>query len=353
MLKLFNPVVRTEDCLAGIRDCLHQGSLGKSPVIDVFEKAWVSYSKLPLATYVNSGSSALLVALKVLTYAHNWEVGDEVVTTPFTWIATNYSIKENQLKPVFADIDSSLNLNPESVEKQITAKTKAIMFVGIGGSSLNLNNIIEIARKYGLVAIVDGAHLAGSFSGGIHVGGNADVVTFSFNATKNLSTPDGGMICFKDKYLDSLAKKFRYFGMNATNTEIRSSSYKYSGNSISAMMGIVGLKYLNEDNQKRSFIANEYDKVLSDIAVKHSVNSSKHLYQIVIPNRNLLRNLLFNKGIGSGVHYRCCTDFTPFDKLEKKDNAERLAQKVLSLPLHLGITKEDVSYICSIVKGFL
>ena len=179
------------------------------------------------------------------------------------------------MKPIFADIDNSLNLNPEDVRKKITNKTKAIMFVGLGGNTQNLKEIENICTEYNLKLILDAAHMAGTrYIDGTLPGKDAEVIIYSFQAVKNCPTGDSGMICFKEKKLDEIVRKMSWLGINK-DTYARSvnkdGAYKWKydveyvghkahGNSIMASLGLVSLKYLDEDNAYRRKLAQIYDE---------------------------------------------------------------------------------------------
>lgn len=170
------------------------------------ENKWKEYTGLKNAYFVNSATSGLHVAVKMLKEKFSWDENSEIITTPFTFVSTNHAILYENLCPVFADIDESLNLNPKSVESKINKNTKAIIFVGIGGNADNLLEIIEIAKKYNLKIILDAAHMAGTKIDGKHIGFDTDVVVFSYQTVKNMPTSDSGMICFKEQELDEKAE---------------------------------------------------------------------------------------------------------------------------------------------------
>jgi dTDP-4-amino-4,6-dideoxygalactose transaminase len=274
------------------------------------------------------------------------------------------------LKPVFCDIDEFLCINPDTLESKITKKTKAIIFVGIGGNIGQLNKIVEICEKHKIKDILDAAHMSGTktnVNGDLkHVGHNVDVSVFSFQAVKNLPTADSGMICFKNQDYDTLVRKLSWLGIDKdtyqrTNDkgsykweyELVDVGYKYHGNSIMASMALVGLKYLDEDNLKRNEICKTYDKYLKNSGIKvvqmskDTTVSSRHLYQIAVPNRNKIMEYLNMNGIYPGVHYRDNTNYTMYNYgYGTCPNSHEISEKLISLPLHLGLSNEDLKYIC-------
>ena len=168
-----------------------------------FEKAWNEYTGLPHAHFLNSATSGLHLALQLLKDKYGWEDGDEVITTPLTFVSTNHAILYANLRPVFADVDEYLCLDPQSVAERITERTRAIMFVGLGGNTGRLPEMAELADERGLKLVLDAAHMSGTRFRGRHVGSEADVAVFSYQAVKNLPTADAGMICFADADLDA------------------------------------------------------------------------------------------------------------------------------------------------------
>ena len=191
-IQLFNPVFRKEEILEQISECLDKGWTGLGFKTNEIETKWKEYTGLPNAHFLNSNTSGLHLALKILKDTNKWNDSDEIITTPLTFVSTNHSIIHAKLKPVFADVDEYLCLNPESVKSKITKKTKAILFVGIGGNSGKYNEILEICKKYKLKLILDAAHMSGTYiksntDGTIrHAGSDADVTVFSFQAVISL-----------------------------------------------------------------------------------------------------------------------------------------------------------------------
>lgn len=368
-IQLFVPKFRNDEIFKEMSVCLDKGWTGLGFKTIEMEEKWKEYTKLPFAHYLNSNTSGLHLAVKVLKDTNKWLDGDEIITTPLTFVSTNHSIVYENMKPIFADVDEFLCLDPKSVEDKITKRTKAIIFVGIGGNTGQLNKIIDIAKKYKLKLILDAAHMSGTFieRDGIvsHVGHYADVSVFSYQAVKNLPTADSGMICFRNEDYDNLARKLSWLGISKDTFQrthdkgtykweydIIDIGYKYHGNSIMACMGLVGLKYLEEDNDFRRKISERYEEELSKSNIRTIKThpdcslSSRHLFQISVKNRNKFMELLNSYGIYPGVHYRDNTKYEIFKtSFGSCPNSHLISETLISLPLHLYLTMDDVEYV--------
>ncbi len=368
-VQLFVPTFRIDECLAEIRECLEKGWTGLGFKTVEFEAAWKNYTGLPHAHFLNSATVGLHLAVEVLKRKHGWADGDEIITTPLTFVSDSHTILHANMKPVFADVDAFLCLHPADVIKKITAKTRAVMFVGMGGNSGQYDAVLKLCRDRGLAMILDAAHMAGTKVGVTdqqrHVGFDADATVFSYQAVKNLPTADAGMICFRDAADDELARKLTWLGINK-DTYARTAAqgnykwkydvefvgYKYHGNSIMAAIALVQLKYLDTDNDRRRAIARRYrdgfaaHKFIRTIAIAENCQSSSHLFQIRVNNRDQLMALLNDAAIFPGVHYRDNTHYRMFAYADGTCPAARLASDdIISLPLHLRMTDGDVDRV--------
>ena len=367
-LQLFAPTFRVDECLKEIRECLEKGWTGLGFKTVQFEKEWCAYTKLPHAHFLNSATSGLHLAVKILKQSYGWNDYDEIISTPITFISTNHAISYENLHITFADVDQFLCLDPDDVEKKITPKTRAIVFVGLGGNTGQWPRIVELSKKYHLRLILDAAHMAGTRLDGKAAGNEADAIVYSFQAVKNLPTADGGMICFKEKEHDLLARKLSWLGINKdtytrTNSvgaykweyDVEQIGYKYHGNSIMASIALAQLRYLDIDNSYRRQIAAWYDTFLADkcdsmrrILVAPRCESSRHLYIIEHNKRDEIIMALNNFGIYPGVHYKDNTTFRMYNYAYGTcPHAHETSKKLLSLPMHLQLTYEDVENISS------
>ena len=162
-IQLFKPKYRIEEIIEEIRECLEIGWTGLGFKTDLFEERWREYSGFKNSHFVSSNTSGLQISIKVLKDVNKWKDGDEIITTPITFVSSNHSILYNGLKPVFADVDDQLCLDPSSVESRITRKTKAVLFVGIGGNIGKYDEIKKICDRHDLKLILDAAHMAGTW----------------------------------------------------------------------------------------------------------------------------------------------------------------------------------------------
>ena len=382
MINVLKPKYRTEEILEEIKECLDTGWTGLGGKTLEFEEAWKNYTKLPNAHFLNSATSGLHLALNIFKKQYNWKDKDEIITTPLTFVSTNHAILYENLTPIFADVDEYLCLDPKDIESKITKKTRAVMFVGLGGNSGKLDEISKLCKKYNLKLILDAAHMAGTYTkdrneyGYIikHVGWEADVAIFSFQAVKNLPTSDSGMICFKEKKHDTLARQLSWLGIDKdTYTRFNKGSYKwkydvpnvgfkYHGNALTAAIGIVQLRYLNEDNIRRNKIAEIYNNELSDLdwvkLIKTSLHTevnSKHLYQLLVKeNRDELIEYLYKNKIYPGVHYIDNRQYPPYNQKYKDicPNSTKSSNQLVTLPIHCLLSDREVYDIINKIKSW-
>jgi dTDP-4-amino-4,6-dideoxygalactose transaminase len=265
-------------------------------------------------------------------------------------------------------VDDSLCLDPASVEARITPRTKAVMFVGIGGNIGRYPAIVELCKRKNLTLILDAAHMSGTSIGGRHVGFDAACTVFSYQAVKNLPTSDSGMICFQDAALDKLAREMSWLGINKDTFQrfqggtykwrydVPHVGFKYHGNSIQASIGLVQLKYLEEDNDRRRAIAALYDSLLKDAKgvkrVEHSqgCKSSRHLYQIRVRNRDAVLQHFYSKDVFPGVHYVDNTEYAPYAEAKGTcPRAAEISQELITLPIHLKLSDEDCRKVVAVL----
>ncbi len=371
-IQLFVPTFRIEECLAQVRECLEAGWTGIGFKTVEFEEAWRVYTGLPHAHFLNSATSGLHLALHLFRQQGGWAEGDEVISTPLTFVSTNHAIVHAGLRPVMADVDETMCLDPASIAARITDRTRAILFVGIGGNTGRLTEVAELARRRGLKLILDGAHMAGTRLNGRHVGSEGDAAVFSFQAVKNLPTADAGMICLADPELDAAARRWSWLGINKDTYsrtvnqgtykwyyDVEGAGFKYHGNSIMAGLGLVGLKYLDRDNAYRRQLASWYTELLGNepglemVRIAEGCESSRHLFQILVDRRDEVMTALNASGIFPGVHYRDNTEYSIYADADPCPRARLASDCLVSLPMHLKLKRSDVERVCEALRQIL
>ncbi|MBO5378406.1 MAG: DegT/DnrJ/EryC1/StrS family aminotransferase [Ruminiclostridium sp.] len=373
-IQVLKPKFHVEECIEQVRECLEKGWTGLGFKTVEFENKWKEYTGHENAHYLNSATVGLQLAVEILKKENGWNNGDEIITTPITFVSTNHAILYENLVARFADVDEYLCLDPVDVEKKINEKTRAVIFVGYGGRVGKLDKIIEICRKHNLKLILDAAHMAGTRVNGVFPGtfDGVDVTVYSYQAVKNLPTADSGMICFKNAEYDEICRKLTWLGINK-DTYARTSTqgsykwkydvdylgYKDHGNSIMAGIALVQLKYLDEDNAYRRKLAAIYDSLLSGnsniriIDAPYKDECSYHIYEIEVKDREGLLAKLAENDIYAGVHYRDNTEYSLYSYDHGTcPNAHAVSQRIITLPLHLNLNEEDIVKIAEIVNEF-
>lgn len=166
-IQVLKPKFHVDECLQEVRECLEKGWTGMGFKTIQFEDEWKRYSGHKYAYYLNSNTVGLHLAVKILKMQNGWKDEDEIISTPITFVSTNHAVLYENMKVVFADVDEYLCLDPSDVERKITNKTRAVIFVGYGGRVGQLEKVIKICRKHGLKLILDGAHMSGTRVGGV------------------------------------------------------------------------------------------------------------------------------------------------------------------------------------------
>ena len=245
------------------------------------------------------------------------------------------------------------------------------MFVGLVGNTGRLEEIALLCRARGLGLVLDASHMAGTRWRGRHVGAEADASVFSFQAVKNLPTADSGMICFADSELDTEVRRWTWLGIGKdTYTRTVSSDaykwhydvdrlgFKYHGNSIMAAMGLVAIRYVDDDNAYRRKLSAWYDELLEDtvprVPVRDGCESARHLYQILVARRDEVMLGLNERGIYPGVHYRDNAAYPMYTTARGPcPRAGEASARIVSLPLHLRLTRADVVRVSAALREIL
>ena len=373
-LQLFKAKYEVDECLNEIRECLEVGWTGLGYKTIEFENAWKKYTGFPYAYFLNSSTIGLYMAVDILKEQYDWNDGDEIITTPITFVSSNHAILKSNMKAVFADIDDTMCLNAESVKLHITDRTRAVMYVGIGGNMGNYHEIVKICKENNLKLILDAAHMAGTRYEGKIPGHEAEVIVYSFQAVKNLPTADSGMICFKNGKFDEIVRKKAWLGINkdtyARTQNMGNYKWKYDveyigekghGNSIMAAIGLVQLKYLDRDNAYRRQLCKWYRERLekySDkiklVRIEPGVESSCHLFQMCVEDRNELMEALNAQEIYPGVHYASNINYSMYSYAKGTcPYSDYVSEHTITLPLNMYLTYADIQKVCDEVEKFV
>jgi len=370
MIPVFRPSVSDEE-IEAVAAVLKSGWWGLGPKTQEFEEKFAQYVGVRNAVALNSGTAALHLALRVLEIGR----GDEVITTPMTFISTNHAILYNNAIPVFADIQAdTLNIDPRDIERKITPKTKAIIMVHYGGHPCDITEIHELAKGKGIKTLEDAAHACGAEYKGKRIGSLSDTTCFSFHAVKNLATGDGGMITVDEDDAAARLQKLRWVGIsrgtwNRTASKgysweynVEELGFKYHMNDIIAAIGVVQLTRLGQTNARRRELAMRYGQTLSDIGwietpvEKHHVRSAWHNYVIKVADpsdRDPLVEHLKARGISTGMHYvpnHLYPIYEPY--ASHLPIAERVWKCLITLPLYPDLTDEEQDQIIVAVKTY-
>ena len=362
MIPIAKPVIGDEEIKA-VNEVLKSGMIAQGPKVKELEKNFAEFIGSRHAVAVNSGTAALHCSL----YAVGIRSGDEVVTTPFTFVATANAIMMQGAKPVFADIEEdTFNIDPEKIAEKITKKTKAILPVDLYGHPYDYGEIKKIADENGLKIIEDACQAVGASYHGRMCGLLGDISSFSFYATKNLITAEGGIITTDDEKLAELARMFRHHGQSEKiRYEYYDIGYNYRMTDILAAIGVEQLKKLEDLTKKRINNAEHLTKGLKNVngikvpVVREKCRHVFHQYTIKVGDeyklsRDELMRRLEGKGIGCAVYYpKPLHLFRHIKTFGYNEGdfpiSEKLSKQVISLPVHPLVTKQELDSIINAI----
>lgn len=346
----------------GVVEVLRSGWITSGPNVKEFEKQLLLYCGGRPVRVFNSGTCTMEIALRIAGIS----IGDEVITTPLSWVSTSNVILEVGATPKFVDIDPlTRNINLDLIEAAITPATKAIIPVDLAGLPVDRDRLYAIARKHQLRVIEDAAQSFGSSWQGKPIGSFGDFVSFSFHANKNITTIEGGCLVMNDEAEAKLAEQYRLQGVMRSGydgMEVEIAGGKFNLTDVAARVGLGQLPHLQTFTQQRRELVRKYFELLHalpdlqlGLPPANFTDSNWHMFQVVLPETQLqvkraqIMADLDAAGIGSGVHYPPIHLFKLYRRLGWQDgdfpHAEYVGRNILTLPLFPGMGHDDVARV--------
>ena len=346
-----------EELAQAVQEVMTRGWFILGEEVERFEAEFSAYVGTRYAIAVNSGSDALLLAIKALGIGN----GDEVVTVSHTFISTADAVVRNAAEPVFVDIDpDTYCIDVAGIEREITDRTKAILPVHLYGHPADMDPIMEVARKYNLAVVEDACQAHGAEYGGSKVGSLGHLGCFSFYPVKNLGAyGDGGIVVTNDERLAREVKMLRNYG------EVEKYRHAHLGinsrlDEIQAAILRVKLKYLDEWNERRRRLAQMYSALLEDSDVVTPVEReyAKHVYHLYVircGERDKLQRRLSERQIHTLIHYPIPVHlqeaYHGLGRSTQLTVTERICDEILSLPIHPFLRQDEVAAIVEAVRN--
>jgi dTDP-4-amino-4,6-dideoxygalactose transaminase len=361
-----------EETIAAVGEVLRSGWITTGPKNQAFEAQLSEYfGGRPVRTF-NSGTCTMEIALRIAGIGP----GDEVITTPISWVATANVIIECGATPVFADIDErTRNIDLDKLEAVITPRTKAIIPVYLSGLPVDMDRLYAIARKHNLRVVEDAAQAIGSKWNGQRIGAFGDFVSFSFQANKNITTAEGGCLVLNNAEEARLAEKYRLQGVTRSGIDgidVDVLGGKYNMSDMMAAIGLGQMKRLEEFNAHREGVARHYFECFgtdfeartgAQLPIQAFGTSNWHLFQIILPDRgpgtraDFMTRMQKEYNIGTGYHYAPIHLFTMYRERGFKEGmfpvAEKIGRLTVTLPMFNTMTSADVERVVAAVNGIL
>ena len=371
-IPLSEPSIDKSDIQA-IISSLKSPHLTDGPKLRKFEQMFAKITNTKFAVGVSNGTSALFLALLSLDIGK----GDEVIVPDMTFIATANSVFATGAKPIPVDIDNTLNISPDEIEKKITKKTKAIIAVHFAGYPCNMKKIKKLSKTYDLKIIEDCAHAFGAFYEGKHVGTFGNAGCFSFYPTKNITTIEGGMIISNSKSFTKKTSSLRNHGLSKTlvernkhtepwNYDVVIPGHNFRLDEVRSSLGISQIekfKKFRENRIKAAKYYNEFFLKIPGIELIPYEEIKRHVYHLYIikitekfgMSRDMVHKKLYELGIGTTVHYKPLHKFSIFKNYNLKESDFKITNQAfnecLSIPLFSSITRKQQDYVISSIKS--
>ncbi|WP_019140710.1 DegT/DnrJ/EryC1/StrS family aminotransferase [Noviherbaspirillum massiliense] len=358
-----------EATIVAVADVLRSGWITSGPKVQAFEAQLSEYFGGRLVRTFNSGTCTMEIALRIAGIGP----GDEVITTPISWVATSNVILEVGATPIFADIDPvTRNIDLDKVEAAITPRTKAIIPIYLAGLPVDMDRLYAIAQKHNLRVIEDAAQALGSSWKGRRIGAFGDFVSFSFQANKNITTSEGGCLVLNNADEARLAEKYRLQGVTRSGfdgIEVDVLGGKFNMTDIAATIGLGQFAHIEEITAKRRMLARQYfasfgpdfeARYGAQLPVADFENSNWHMFQLVLPERMPRAEFMarmMDKSIGIGYHYPPIHLFKLYRERGFREGmfpiAERVGRQIVTLPMFAAMTESDVERAVAAVKSVL
>lgn len=362
-----------EPTIAAVGEVLRSGWITSGPKVQAFEAQLSEFfGGRPVRTF-NSGTCTMEIALRIAGIG----AGDEVITTPISWVATANVILEVGATPVFADIDPvTRNIDLAQVEAAITPRTKAIIPVYLAGLPVDMSRLYALAKKHGLRVVEDAAQALGSSWNGQRIGAGGDFVSFSFQANKNVTSSEGGCLVLNTPEEVRLAEKYRLQGVTRSGfdgLDVDVLGGKFNMTDVAAAIGLGQFAHIEAITAHRRELARHYFECFgSDFEARYGAqlppadfsNSNWHLFQLVLPERKdgkparaTFMEQMQERGIGIGYHYPPIHLLSLYRERGFKEGmfpvAERVGRLIVSLPMFTAMSKADVERAVAAVKEVL
>ena len=373
-LPLSKPSISDRE-IEGVVECLKSGWITTGPVCKSFEDKFCELTGASHAISLSSATAGMHLVLLALGVGE----GDEIITPSMTFASTINMIAMLKAEPVFVDIHyDTLNINADKIEGKISRKTKAIIPVHFAGAPVDMDGIIEIAKRHRLAIIEDAAHAVGTYYKGIHAGGFGQIAIFSFHPIKNITSGEGGMITHSDEKLENQLRLLRFHGIERDawkrygkggnpEYDIHRPGFKYNLTDIQAALGLAQLSRLDEINRRRSEIAGLYMEGLKGAEGLELPGVPDYLHvhawhlfivKILSMDRSNFMEKLSQYNIGYGLHFPACHLLSYVKKqfatgMGMLPETERAADKIISLPLFPDMKNDDVFYVCEAIREIL
>jgi perosamine synthetase len=365
MISLFSTHI-PEGTAQAVYDLIKSGWINRGKKAEEFENLFKARFGCGYTLSVNSCTSALRLAYNIANYYGQGK--NEVITTPYTMIATNTAILECGLKPIFVDVEYETgNIDMDSILDVVDGKTLAIVGVDYAGYPCDWRELKTVSDDYDIMLIDDAAHALGATLSGYPTGLYADMACYSFQAVKHINTGDGGMFVCNDPEIYELARKKIWFGIDKSKRlqtplgtypkDVDVLGFKYGMNDINAVMGIEGLKDFDKVFKRRRQIAKYYYDVLQNIPEielmdYNDVNKvhANWLFPIHVEDRLKFAEYMRIKGIEVAVHNWRNDSYSIFGKTRKLPQTARLNKDLIHIPLHAELTDNEVAYITKTIR---